>query len=139
VADGDHAVRPGEDVHLAELDALLVIDVPRRDRERGLPILLALGPLVRDDGVFDRERMQAELPRHRADLGCVRPVQADPRHPVPVPQQFVGLLQAARVRRALPVDVNRVIDKCHVILVSAIPPAAGQVMPTSAVRAPCRP
>ena len=63
VADGDDEVGADEDVDLAELDLLDVVEVARRaqDHEERVAVALELGPLVGDDGVLDGQLVQAEL------------------------------------------------------------------------------
>ena len=69
---------------LAELDLLGLVEVARRaqDDEQGVAVALELRPLVGDDGVLDGELVQLELRGERGDLVLVRPVEADPGHPV---------------------------------------------------------
>ena len=62
MAHGDDEVRPDEEVHLAELDLLGLVEVARRpqhDEER-LPVALELGPLV-GDRVLDGELVEVEF------------------------------------------------------------------------------
>ena len=63
VPDGDDEVGAEEDQHLAELDLLLLLDVPGglEDDEQRLVVDLELRPLVSRDGVLDREVVQGEL------------------------------------------------------------------------------
>ena len=81
MADGDHEVPADEDVDLAELDLLDVVEVAGRpqDDEQRVAVAFELRPLVGDDRVLDRQLVQVELPRHRGEL-LRRPVQADPSH-----------------------------------------------------------
>jgi hypothetical protein len=51
---------------------------------------------------------------------------------VPLPQQLVGFIQAARISGPLTVHVDRIINQCHVILV-LVP---GHPAPAVAVRLP---
>ena len=55
---------------LAELDLLLLVDVPgwAQHDEEGVVIPLDLRPLVRVDRVLDGQRMELELRRERSDL-----------------------------------------------------------------------
>ena len=72
-------VRTGEDVDLAELDCLGVVDVPRRaQNEEGVAVALERGTLVSMHRVFDGERMQIELVRERSELLLVRPIEPNP-------------------------------------------------------------
>ncbi len=68
--DGDAEVRPNEQVQLAELDLLDVVEIASRaqDDEQGVAVALELGPLVRLHGVLDRELVQVELRRERHQL-----------------------------------------------------------------------
>ena len=82
VADGEHEVRADEDVDLAELDLLDVVEVgggAQHDEQR-VAVALELGPLVGDDRVLDRELVQAELLGDRQELRLGRPEQPDPGH-----------------------------------------------------------
>lgn len=83
MADGDDEVGAGEDVQLAELDALVGLDVAGRAQhgEQHVAVALELGPLVCGDGVLDREVVDPELSRDRAHLPRVRAVQ--PIQPMP--------------------------------------------------------
>ena len=73
---------PDEDVDLAELDLLDVVEVGGRakDDEQRVAVALELGPLVGDDGVLDGDLVQAELLGHRAGAAPrpagYRPIQA---------------------------------------------------------------
>jgi hypothetical protein len=82
VADGEHEVGPDEQVDLAELDLLDLVQVAGRpqDHEQGVAVALELGPLVGDDGVLDGQLVQAELLGHGQQLGLGRPEQPDPGH-----------------------------------------------------------
>ena len=65
VADRDHELWAGEDVHLTELDGLRLVDVAGRmqDAKQRLAVVLELGALVRADGILDGELVQRELAR----------------------------------------------------------------------------
>ena len=80
MADRDHELRPGEDVHLAELDRLGLVDVARgaQDEEQRVAVALELGPLVGDDRVLDRQLVQVELARDGRELLARRAVEPDP-------------------------------------------------------------
>ena len=68
VAHGDDEVRADEDVRLAELDRLGLVDVARRpehDEER-VAVALELRPLVGVERVLHRELVQPELLRPRS-------------------------------------------------------------------------
>ena len=82
VAHRDHVVRADEDVHLAELDRLGLVDVPRRlqHQERHVAVALELRPLMTDEGVLDRQRMQVEHLRDLVHLVGIGSVEPDPRH-----------------------------------------------------------
>ena len=58
----EHEVGAHEDVDLAELDLLGVIEVARRskDDEKRVPVALELRPLVSDDRVLDGELVELE-------------------------------------------------------------------------------
>ena len=104
MADGEHEIGPDEDVDLAELDLLGLVEVARRAQhdEQGVVVAFELGPLVGDDGVLDGEGVEAELRGERRDFVLVGTVQADPGH-------AVGLLAegARRSRPAMPGDATR--------------------------------
>ena len=63
VADGEHEVRADEDVDLAELDLLDLVEVAggAQHHEQGVAVALQLGALVGDDRVLDGQLVQAEL------------------------------------------------------------------------------
>jgi hypothetical protein len=113
VANREHEVRAHEDVDLAELDLLVGIQVRRRPEhhEQRVAVALQLRALVGDDGVLDRDLMQAELLRDRAELGLGRPEQADPGHAVlALAEQPGGIGDRGRGVPALATDVDRGID-----------------------------
>ena len=80
VADGDHEARAGEHHHLADLDRLGAVHVPRglEHEEQRVAEHLELRPLVGVDGVLDRQRVQLEALAHRLDDLGARVVEADP-------------------------------------------------------------
>ena len=82
VADGEHEVRSDEDVDLAELDLLVLVEVGGRAQhdEQRVAVALELRPLVGDDRVLDRDLVEAELLGDGQELGFGRPEQPDPRH-----------------------------------------------------------
>ena len=94
VSDGEHEVAADEQVDLAELDLLDVVEVaggPQHDEER-VAVAFQLGPLVGDDRVLDGELVQPELLGHGQQLRLGRPVEADPGHGVGLlAQLLVGL------------------------------------------------
>lgn len=112
VADGDHELRSREDVDLAELDGLRLIDIARgpKHEEQALAVALQLGTLVRLHGVLDGERVQIKLARDLVELLRVRAIQADPRNAVPVAACGAQFRQRLRCVRALAVAVDRAID-----------------------------
>ena len=73
--------RAGEDVHLAELDGLRLVDVAGRAQhaEQRVAVALELGPLMCVDRVLDRELVQGELARDLGELLAARAVEPDPR------------------------------------------------------------
>ena len=80
MADREDEVRSDEDVDLAELDLLLLVQVrggPEDDEQR-VAVALQLWPLVRDDRVLDRELVQAELLGDGPELRVGGSEQADP-------------------------------------------------------------
>ena len=65
MAHGQHERGPDEHVDLAELDLLLLVDVPgwAQHDEEGVVIPFDLRPLVCVDGVLDGQWMELELRR----------------------------------------------------------------------------
>ena len=97
MADGEHEVRADEDVHLAELDLLDVVEVAggaQHDEQR-VAVALQLRPLVGDDRVLDGELVQAELLGDGQQLRLGRPVQADPGHRARLLAQQRGAVSAS--------------------------------------------
>ena len=82
VADGEHEVRADEHVDLAELDLLDLVQVAggAQHHEQGVAVAFQLGSLVGDDGVLDRQLVQAELLGDGQQLRLGRPVEPDPGH-----------------------------------------------------------
>ncbi len=70
VADSEHEPASHEHVDLAELDLFLRVEVGCRAEhdEQCVAIALELRPLVRHDGVFDRELMESKFGRDRDEL-----------------------------------------------------------------------
>ena len=108
MADGDHELRAGEDVHLAELDGLGLVDVAGRaqDAEQGVAVALELGPLVRVDRVLDRELVQRELARDLGELLARRAVEADPGDPAAVAAGRSHVREVLRLGDPLAVAVD---------------------------------
>ncbi len=114
VPDGQHEVRADEDVDLAELDLLDVIEVTRgaQDDEQRVAVALQLRTLVGDDRVLDRDLVQPELLADRQELRLCRPEQPDPGHRALLPAQTrsdLGHRCRALDPSAVPVD-RRVDD-----------------------------
>ena len=63
-------LRADEDVHLAELDRLRLVEVPGRaqDAEQRVAVALELRALMGVDRVLDGELVQVELARDRGEL-----------------------------------------------------------------------
>ena len=80
VPDADHEVPADEEVDLAGLDGVLLVDVPEglEHEEDAVVVALELGPLVRVQGVLDGQRVQREDRRHVGQLALDRLVQTDP-------------------------------------------------------------
>jgi hypothetical protein len=123
VPDGDDEVRAEEQVHLADLDDLVGVDVAGRAQhhELGAAVALQLGALVGVDGVLDRQRVQPELRRDLVDLVDARPQHADPAERGCL-AAVIGTAALQRLDRAvdgvgrrcpLAVDVDRVVDHRH--------------------------
>ena len=82
VSHGEDEVGADEDVHLAELDLLGVVEVARRaqDDEQRVAVALELRTLVGDDRVLDGELVQLECLGQCRDLVLLGSVETDPRH-----------------------------------------------------------
>jgi hypothetical protein len=78
VADGDQPVAAGEQMGLAELDARFPQLCSARGDEQMAVIFLELGALVGGNGVFQRQRMQAELFAQTGDEFAIRRFQFNP-------------------------------------------------------------
>lgn len=113
MADGHHEVRTGEDVHLAELDRLGLVDVARRAQhtKQGVPIAaFELRPLVRVHGIFDGQLMQSKLGRDGSEFLLGRPIEPDPGQAAAGSKRVIHVSQLERFGRAPPVSVHRAID-----------------------------
>jgi hypothetical protein len=112
VAHGDHEVLAGEDVDLAELHRLGLVDVAGRaqDAEHGVAVAFELGALVGVDGVLDGQLVQVELARDLGELLARRPVQADPGDSTAFAAGRGHLGEVARLGDALSVAVDGAID-----------------------------
>ena len=93
----------GEDVHLAELDGLGLVDVAGRaqDAEQRVAVALELGALVGVDRVLDGELVEVELARDLGELLVRRAVEPDPGDPAGAPAG------GRRCRRARPGAATR--------------------------------
>ena len=80
VADADDEVVAHEEVDLAGLHGVVLVDVPERleDEEEAVLVALELGALVGVEGVLDGQRVQPEGHRHVLELGLGRLEQAHP-------------------------------------------------------------
>lgn len=89
VADGDDEVLADED---GDLDDLVGVDVPDRfqHREDDVVVHVELGPLVRLDGVLDREGRQVELGGDLSDLVGGGLLQPNPHEPVSASSRSPG-------------------------------------------------
>jgi hypothetical protein len=78
--DGHDEVVSHEDVDLAGLDGVVLVDVPERlqHQEQAVLVLLQLRPLVGLDGVLDRQVVQAEGLGHVGQLVRGGLVEAHP-------------------------------------------------------------
>jgi len=87
VPHGDGEVGSEEQVQLAELDLLQLVDVARglEDDEQRVAVPLELRPLVGLDGVLDGQLMQVELMGHRGELLLAWFIQIKPRDSVSRP------------------------------------------------------
>ena len=102
-------------MHLAELDLLRSVKVPGRlqNYEERVAVALDLGPLVRLDGVFDRQLVQSELAGDSGELLLGRLVEADPGQPVRVAHSLVGLSNRVRLDRPAPIHIDGIIYYHH--------------------------
>ena len=112
VADRDHELWAGEDVHLAELDGLRLIDVAGRvqNAEQRLAVVLELGALVRVYGVLDGELVQPELARDVGELLVRRAVKPDPGDPAANATGRGHLREILRLQDPLAVTVDGTTD-----------------------------
>ena len=102
VPDGDDEVGPDEDVELAELDLLDVVEVAGgpQDHEQGVAVALELGPLVGDDRVLDGAARAGRTPRPRTASSClVRPVRGRSRPSATVERQCTARNVSGQRRR----------------------------------------
>ena len=102
-----------EDVDLAELDLLDVVEVARRaqDDEQRVAVALELGSLVGDDRVLDRQLVQAELLGDVEQQRLRRPEEADPAIALgPLAQQPGRFDDRQRALDAPPRLVDRRVD-----------------------------
>lgn len=114
VPERDDEVPAHEEVDLAELDLLDVVEIAGRaqDDEQGVVVPLQLGALVGDDRVLDREFVEAELLGQRGELVVLGPVQPDPGDGlVVVVEGAVALGERGRRRDPVTVDVHRAVDQ----------------------------
>ena len=112
VADRDHKVRSGEDMHLAELDGLGLVDVPGRAQhaeQRGA-VPLELRALMGVHRVLDGERVQVELARDLVELLVGRAVEADPGDRVLITTDRGHVGELLRLGDALTVAVDGTTD-----------------------------
>ncbi len=136
VPQGDHEVRPHEDVQLPELHLLGGVDVPggAQDHEEGVVVALELGPLVGDDRVLDGQFVQAELLGQGGDIALVRPVHADPGHALGLGvQRGVGLGEGGGRGDAVAVDVDGAVDEAAALLTPGRGGGAGRSRPSGGV------
>ena len=123
--DGDHEALAEEQVHLADLDVVGLVDVPGRaqDDEQGVAVAFELGALVGGDGVLDRELGQVELVGDLVDLDLIRAQQADPGEAAALAgafaQQREGAVEGVRAGDALAVNVEGVVHDGHDRIVAA--------------------
>src|SRR5215207_5474576 len=111
VTHAHHKVFSHKEVDFAELDPLLLVQVPGRfehDEER-IPVALQLGPLVGVRRILDRQPVQAELPGNGRELLFRRLVEAYPRYAAPVSYGLIGLFECGRLGGTLAVHVDGVV------------------------------
>src|SRR5215210_5887331 len=110
-AHGNHEVVSHEDMDFTELDPLLLIQVTGRleNDEENPAVALQLGPLVGLRRVLDRQPVQVELVCDGREFLFRRFVEADPGDPVPLPDDFIGLLQGVGLGGAMAVDVDGIV------------------------------
>ena len=119
VPDGDHEVRPEEQVDLTGLDDLHRVDVDTRPEhhEQDIAVALQLRALVGLDSVLDRQAVQVELLGDRVDLLRGRVHQPDPAEAVAAgragAQLHEGLVEGFRLHHPFAVNVDGVVDHRH--------------------------
>ncbi len=112
VADGDHEVAVDEQQDLARLDVVAVVHVADglEDDEQGVAVDLELGPLVRVDGVLDRQLVQVELARDGVELLLGGLEDADPHERAVALGGLAGLGEREIARAAAAVLVHGAVD-----------------------------
>ena len=116
VPDADDEVAAHEQVDLAGLDGVVLVDVPERleDQEQPVVVALELGPLVGLEGVLDGQRVQARTPRRRASssssAGSCRPTQTKSPSPVASSRTACRSSLAQSTAHADAVAVERAVD-----------------------------
>ena len=122
---------PDEDVQLAELDLLDVVEVAGRpqDHEQRVAVALELRALVGVDRVLDGEFVQVELRGERLQFERVGPVEPDPGHAVGLVAQRREASVSARWR-ALPlaVGVDGAVDDARCACPGSFVVAAGRAV-----------
>ena len=109
---GDDEPWTDEDRDLAEQDGLGLVHIAGRTEhdEQGVPVALELRPLMRLDGVLNRELVQAKLVRDRIELVLARLVESEPRDRVASPAGIVQLGEVVGLRRTTAIAVNGTVD-----------------------------
>jgi hypothetical protein len=131
----DHEILADEHVQLGEFDLLAAVDVAGRpqDGEEDIVVALDLRALVRHDRVLDRELVDAELPRHLAELGLVRLLQPDPGDTPDLPAGVIGGFDRVGFQHPLAFDVDGIVNdharSPHEYQEPAHPSGAGHIMP----------
>ena len=114
VADRDDVVGADEDVHLAELDRLGLVQVAGglQHQERHVAVALELRALMALERVLDGERVQVEHLRDLAHLVGVGPVQPHPGHAA-VGARLGEHLGGGAARDPAAVPVHGGVDEGH--------------------------
>src|SRR5215212_4846816 len=113
-----HKVLPHEDIDLAELHRLSLIEVASglQDQKECALVVLELGAQRGLDRVLYGQRMQPELPGHGAELLLGGFVECDPSHPASLANALVRSLQRPRLLGPASVHVDNIVHDHGLII-----------------------